>query len=65
MSCLNNLSGPELVTLANILSITLAQGLSTDEIASLAAFFTIVGDSLAALSLNSNISNNLTSPPLC
>lgn len=47
---LNNLSGCELVTLANIISIALSQNLTPDELAILGGFFTIIGDSLSTLS---------------
>lgn len=50
MNCLSNLNGCELVTLANIIAISLSQGLTTDELAILSGFFNIIGDSLAALS---------------
>lgn len=54
MDCLNNLSPCELVTLANIISVSIAQNLSSDELASLAGFFTILGDSLAVLAVSPN-----------
>lgn len=54
MGCLNDLSPCELVTLANIISVSIAQNLSSDELASLAGFFTVLGDSLAVLSVSSN-----------
>lgn len=50
---LNNLNGCEIVTLANIIAITISQGLTSDELATYAGFFTIIGDSLATLSINS------------
>lgn len=63
MNFFNNLNGCELVTLANIISITLAQELSTEELISLAGFFTIIGDSLSALASSPNnncsLNNNL------
>ena len=46
MNCFNDLKPCELVTLANIISITIAQNLNSDELAILAGFFTIIGDSL-------------------
>ena len=49
---INNLNGCELVTLANIIAITISQGLTSDELVAYAGFFTIIGDSLAALSVN-------------
>lgn len=54
MGCLNDLSPCELVTLANIISVSIAQNLSSDDLASLAGFFTVLGDSLAVLSVSSN-----------
>ncbi len=54
----NNLNGCELVTLANVIAITISQGLTSEELASYAAFFTIIGDSLAALSINPTCNNN-------
>ena len=48
---LNNLNGCEIVTLANIIAITISQVLTSDELAAYAGFFTIIGDSLAALSV--------------
>lgn len=63
MNFFNNLNGCELVTLANIISITLAQELSTEELISLAGFFTIIGDSLSTLASSPNnncsLNNNL------
>jgi len=54
MDWLNNLSGCELVTLANIIAVFLSQNLNSDETALLAGFFTIIGDSLGAISLTNN-----------
>lgn len=54
MSCLSELNGCELVTLANIIAIWLSQSFTDAELASLSVFFTIIGDSLATLSINSN-----------
>lgn len=51
MNCLNNLNGCELVTLANIIAISISQGLTSDELNILSGFFNIIGDSLAALSV--------------
>lgn len=50
MNCFSDLNGCELVTFANIFAVTLSQGLSEEELIALASFFTIVGDSLAAIS---------------
>ncbi len=58
MNYLNSLSPCELVTLANIISVSLAQNLSSDELVALSGFFNIIGDSLAALSISPNNSEN-------
>ena len=56
---LNNLSGCEIVTLANIIAVTISQNLTSEEMALLAGFFTIIGDSLATISLtNTNNPSN-------
>lgn len=62
MGCLNDLSPCELVTLANIISVSISQNLSSDDLASLAGFFTVLGDSLAVLSVSSN---NCDKKPSC
>lgn len=49
MNSFFDLSGPELVALASIFSIYIGQGLSTDELATLASFFSALGDNLAIL----------------
>lgn len=49
MNSFFDLSGPELVALAGIFSIYISQGLSSDELTSLAGFFTALGDNLAIL----------------
>ena len=54
---LNNLSGCEIVALANIIAVTISQNLTSEETALLAGFFTIIGDSLATISLT-NTNNN-------
>lgn len=54
MSCLSELNGCELVTLANIIAIWLSQSFTADELVALSGFFTIIGDSLATLSINGN-----------
>ena len=51
-----NLSGCNLIGLASSLSILISQNLNTDEIGTLAAFFTALGDNLA-LSIASPISS--------
>ena len=54
MSCLSNLNGCELITLANIISINISKNCSSEELAILADFFTILEDNLATLSLSSD-----------
>lgn len=49
MNSFFDLSGTELVALASILSIYISQGLLSDELATLAGFFTALGDNLAIL----------------
>lgn len=61
MNCLNNLNPCELVTLANIISVSIAQNLTSDELVALSGFFTIMGDSLAVLSTSPNSSENKSS----
>ena len=46
---LNNLSGCEIITLANIIAIGISQNLTSDELAIMGGFFTIIGDSLSTL----------------
>ena len=56
---LNNLSGCEIVTLANIIAIGISQNLTSDELALLGGFFTIIGDSLSTIAAaNSNNCSN-------
>ena len=55
--CIDNLSGCNLVTLASLVSISIADGLSAEQISTLGAFFTALGDNLALLSINSGTSN--------
>ena len=47
---LDNLSGCELVSLASIISIYLADGLSSEQISTLGDFFSALGDNLSLLS---------------
>ena len=44
---LSNLSGSNLIALASSLAILISQDLTSDEIGSLAAFFSALGDNLA------------------
>lgn len=54
------MSNDALVLLAALASIRLAQGLSSEQLELLSAFFEILGDNLALLALGS--SNNCDSP---
>lgn len=56
---LNNLTGCQLIALTNIISINLAQNLNSEETAILSGFFTVIGDSLALLSLSKDCNNSL------
>ena len=47
--CLDNLSGRELVALASIVSIYIADGLSSEQISTLGDFFSALGDNLSLL----------------
>ena len=49
MNCFENISGAELITLANVIAIFLSQNLSLDDINVLAVFFSCLGDNLAAI----------------
>lgn len=49
MSCLDRLSGCELVSIASILAINISQGLTADEIGTLGNFFSALGDNLSLL----------------
>lgn len=49
MSCLSDKSSCELVYLASSFAIALSKGLNCDEIGTLAAFLTAVGDNLAII----------------
>ena len=51
---LNNLSGCEIITLANIIAIGISQNLTSDEMAIMGGFFTIIGDSLSTLAAASS-----------
>ena len=55
---LNNLSGCEIVTLANIFAIAISQNLTADEMAILGSFFNIIGDSLGTLSITTDNCSN-------
>ncbi len=51
------LSGCEWIALASMFAIMLSQGLSSDEIATLASFFSSVGDNLGIIATTSNYSD--------
>ena len=48
--CIDNLSGSELVVLASLLSISISQGLTKEEIGLLGDFFSALGDNLSLIS---------------
>ena len=52
------LSGCELIALANLVSVSLAQNLTADQIGILASFATAVGDNLAILAVTKLSPNN-------
>lgn len=47
--CLNNLSGCELVTLASIIAIYIANSFSPDEVDTLGNFFSALGSNLSTI----------------
>lgn len=49
--CLSDFSNYELLAVANTLAIAISKDCSKEDLAILAAFFTILGDNLALLSL--------------
>ena len=51
MCDLNDLSGCELVALASIVAISISEHRSSEDISILSAFFTSLGDNLAAIAL--------------
>lgn len=51
MCDLSDLSGCELVALASIVAITISENKSAEELSLLSAFFTSLGDNLAAIAL--------------
>ena len=53
-----NISGPELVAVAGIFAIMISQGLNQDEIATLASFFSALGDNLGIIG-SSNLPKNI------
>lgn len=61
MSSLFNAGSGQLFALAAAFSAALAQGQSSDQLARLGAFFTIVGDTLALYSLDPDLVNSAAS----
>ena len=55
---INNFSGPNLIGLASSLAILISENLSTDEIGTLSAFFTVLGDNLAIIANQQSLENN-------
>lgn len=55
---LDNVSSTELIALAGIFAVMISQGLNQEEIATLASFFSAIGDNLGIISSSSTISNN-------
>lgn len=55
---LDNASSTELIALAGFFAVMISQGLSQEEIAKLASFFSAVGDNLGIIASNSTISSN-------
>ena len=54
-SCfLTGLSGCELVAVAGIIAVAISNNLSSDEAATLGAFFTVLGDNLALIGTTNN-----------
>lgn len=49
MACFNDLSGCDLIFLANAIAIALSQDMDANEVALWSSFFTIIGDNLAAI----------------
>ncbi len=57
--CFDNLSSCELIALASIFAIMISQGLTSSEIATLASFFSALGDNLGIIASASPISTNM------
>ena len=51
---LNNISSTELIALAGIFAVMISQGLNQEEIATLASFFSSLGDNLGIISSTPN-----------
>lgn len=56
---LNNVSSAELIALAGFFAVMISQGLSQNEIARLASFFSAIGDNLGIISSSPIPNNNL------
>ncbi len=57
MGCLNELSGCELVAIASLIAIKIAEGLSPDEIDTLGNFFSALGSNLSTIATASPLQN--------
>lgn len=55
---LGNISSTELIALAGIFAVMISHDLSQDEIATLASFFSALGDNLGIISSASPLCNN-------
>lgn len=62
MSYLHNASSGQLFALAAAFSAALAQGQSSDQLARLGAFFTIVGDTLSLYALEPDQASSAITP---
>lgn len=58
--CFSNLSGCNLIGLSSSLAIAISENLSIDEISSLAAFTTALGDNLAIIATQKSIQKSNT-----
>ena len=56
--CFSDLSSCELISLASSLAITIGKNLSLDDVTSLAAFVTALGDNLAIIATQKSENNN-------
>lgn len=56
LSCfLKSLSGCELIALSGLISVSIARGLSADELSVLGSFVTTIGDNLSLLASRQNL----------
>lgn len=58
MNCAQSPDGSTLLLLAAVVSLQLAQGRSTDDLALMGAFFTVLGDNLSLLAASMPQNNN-------